>query len=176
MLTKNFYVGFCSNCTKTNVSNGLTSTTGGTKNCYFNSNNHDYVFEYMSLKSGSVSTLLVSTSKSTLGMAFGTGNTPTTPNDYWLSGEQIITISILAQKNNVIVSDEKCSYTMALTVLNTGTDTITIREIAYVGSFYTASGSADKFIYDRSVLDTPITLAPNEQGVVTYTLEFPIAY
>lgn len=107
------------------------------------------------------------------GMAFGTGTVPPTLEDYWLSGDVITTLQIVAC---VITSDINNAVQMKneVTVKNTSnTETVVINEMGIIGKFYYGS-SGVACLVDRTVLDAPLTLAPGEQGVITYTFNLPI--
>lgn len=109
------------------------------------------------------------------GMAFGTGTVPPTPEDYWLSGNVITTLNIVACVVTSGVSDGFLRMSNEVTVKNTSdTETVVINEMGVVGKFNYGSSYSYACLTDRTVLDTPLTLAPGEQGVITYTLNWPI--
>lgn len=124
---------------------------------------------------------IVLTATNNAGMAFGTGTVPPSLEDYWLSGDLITTVAILLCTVTTDVGDGSARYTNAITVQNTSaTDTIVINEMGIVANLYhstSTSGVSDQIssncLVDRTVFDTPLTLAPGAQGVITYTFNIP---
>lgn len=126
-------------------------------------------------------------SNSFAGVKFGSGNSPESEESYTL--DNIITSSLTASitpgqdsiyheydsENNVL--NEYVLYT----ITNTGSDSITINEIGLFARAYTASdigqtvsSSAQKtFLIDRTVLDAPLALAPNDSAVLKYSFALP---
>ena len=169
MLTNNFYNVFKVCMEGTTLINGAQTRDGSTKNIYPSS------YGYASLLSGfrNSSRYVVGSTYGT-GWAFGTGSTPPTLNDYNLSGDLITTVSVVANTVNGSITDGKYRFIIAATVSNSGTDTIVINELGIVASVYHDSSGSVPCLLDRTVLDTPLTLAPGEQGVITYTFNLPI--
>lgn len=106
------------------------------------------------------------------GIIIGSGTTPPTVDDYALENQitegfgSVTSFPLLAEqvyKSGGIVSC--CSIT------NTSdTDDITINEIGYIRG----CGGSWTILYDRIVLDEPITIAPNETRTIEYRLNISI--
>ena len=109
------------------------------------------------------------------GVVFGDGTTEVSKDDNKLSGNVITTISGTA------VSQDTCDDAQAIkstlfTIINTGTEPVTISEIGYFGAvgyktFYTNA------MLERTLLETPVTIPAGGVGQVTYTirLNYPTA-
>ena len=98
---------------------------------------------------------------------FGDGGVEPTFDDYKLSGTRITTLSGLVNRKRT--QDETgitIEYNFTLT--NTGTSSITIRELAYMGDY--GAGGYWVMIW-RDVLDNPLTLEPNGVGQITHTVK-----
>ena len=105
------------------------------------------------------------------GVAFGTGNTPPTLDDYKFSGDLITTITGTATVN-VAHDDNGLGATALYSLTNTGSSDITIGEIGLIASLEsnTSTGSSYKALLERTVLDTPVTIPAGGIGQVTYTI------
>lgn len=103
-----------------------------------------------------------------VGVSFGTGNTAPTMDDYGLSGDLITTLTATsAAAREAGTGDVSIVYTLT----NSGSSEITIREVAWFGySYIKESGSWFSAMYDRTVLDTPVTIPAGGVGQVTYTI------
>ena len=112
----------------------------------------------------------------TRGISVGTGSTPASENDWNL--ENTITSGLtvtVANMTSGVDSDGNPKITYQLSVTNTGSGAITISEIGYKQSIYGAKypgGTAGSRVclLDRTVLETPLTLAAGDAGTITYTL------
>ena len=102
------------------------------------------------------------------GVVFGTGNTAPEASDYKLAGEIVSTIShgIVV---NYSMDDSGFSVTATYTITNTGSETITIREVGLVASG--GNNAASKVLVERTVLDSPVTIEPAGVGQVVYTIK-----
>lgn len=113
---------------------------------------------------------LISSEQSTRGFVFGDGATPPTIDDLTLSGSYITGIQI---KQNSVEADFTTNMKMRqfLTIKNASESTITIREVGRVAYGDVNSSSSNynyySFLLERSVLDTPLTLAPDESALIT---------
>lgn len=106
-------------------------------------------------------------------LMLGTGSTAPTADDYCL--ELPITTNLSC--DSVSVSRTSLIKTYTATFTNSGSSDITVTEvgfIVYINYKYTymSSFSADDFLIDRTVLDTPITIPAGESRTVTYELSF----
>ena len=103
------------------------------------------------------------------GVSFGDGSVPPTLDDYTLSGSPITTLSITSA---VIVSnnEDDASITGVYTITNTGSDEVTIREVAMFRSVPRYTSGNFTIMLDRTVLDNPVTIPAGGIGQVTYTI------
>lgn len=102
------------------------------------------------------------TSATTYGGYFiGSGTTPPQPTDYKLE-EQITTEGITS-----IVSD--VGATRRITITNNSKSEITISEIGVCGYATTCY-----ILTERTLLETPITISPNESGTIDYKIELQL--
>lgn len=115
-----------------------------------------------------------------IGIYVGSGNTPASENDYCL--ENKITqglkgsLTIDTTDQNLDENGVLQNYIL-ITLTNTSNETITISEIGMVTKAYAAtnfnasSANEHSFLLDRTVLTTPLTLAPNESGLISYVFK-----
>lgn len=106
------------------------------------------------------------------GALFGTGNTPPTMNDYWLSGTAITTLSGTVAFN-ASFDNGKATTTATYTLTNTGDSDVTISEVGLVGNLYGGTGNTSASwaaMFERTVLDTPVTIPAGGIGQVTYSI------
>lgn len=106
------------------------------------------------------------------GVIFGTGTTSPTRDDYCLSGDIITTIST-SSIGGFTKDDDGLTGEYTYTVTNTGSSDITIGEIGLITSTYsnTSYTAAEyKFLVERTVLETPITIPAGGVGQITYTI------
>lgn len=104
------------------------------------------------------------------GPVIGTGTTAPTVDDYFLSGDVITTFT---SSVNITTEDtEDGSIITALyTITNTGDSAFTVGEIGLLGT--AKSGQNDpkyRVLFERTVLDSPVTIEPGGVGQVTYTI------
>ena len=113
---------------------------------------------------------------SRLGVFFGSGSTPSTEDDYRL--DVPITTGLSITNSGLLFEDKgdgKYIFKANYAVKNTTAEEITIREIGYFGEIGRGSGSKYYYSYalfERTVLDEPIVIAPGTSKIVTYTLTF----
>jgi hypothetical protein len=96
---------------------------------------------------------------------FGTGTTPPTYDDYSLSGEIISGLTITTSVTN---ENNGTEITALYTITNTSGADVTIGEI---GLFFM------KYMIDRTVLETPLTITNGSIGQLTYTIQlnYPVS-
>lgn len=117
-------------------------------------------------------TILTSITNSTWrGVAFGTGNTPPTADDYNLTGNVISSLSG-SYAQNVNADEDSTTLTIVYTLTNTGTADVTIGEIGMFNQGYNRTDVAYKSTYmlERTALDEPVTIPAGGVGKVTYTI------
>ena len=110
------------------------------------------------------------------GVYFGTGSTPAAKTDTNL--ESVITSGLeITNPNSVLMVDEgngKYSYVSDFIVRNTGSTEVNIREIG----LYSKVANQDTYttnypvLYERTVLDAPVTIPAGEAKMVTYKITF----
>ena len=171
MLTNNYYVIASFAC-------GLRSPLPNTsiRTPYNNDPDKLDYTEIKSLSAGSFSSAKVGTTYAGGNgerIILGTGDTPPAKTDYKLSGDLITTVNVLV---NHSYGDNFRKVT--LTITNTGTDEITIKEVGYLSSvsmqYKTVSVGGVPVLVDRTVLDTPVTIPAGGVGQVEYTITFNV--
>lgn len=105
------------------------------------------------------------------GVYFGNGEKQATENDYKLDGT-ILNDKLEVMKTITAENDGDIRKIVGVyTLRNTSDSEITIREVGSVGFIYGNNGGNSYALYDRTLLDEPLTLAPGEIGEITYTIE-----
>lgn len=100
------------------------------------------------------------------GVFFGDGSTPPTADDYILSGN-FITTATASSAVTKSADETGVTITGTYTITNTGTEDITIAE---VGLFESTNNNGCRYMMERTVLDSPVTIEPGGVGQVTYTI------
>lgn len=105
------------------------------------------------------------------GVIIGTGDTPVTFDDCYVSGEQITTFS---ETHTVTYNFDEtgCEVTSVFSITNTGDSDFTIKEIGLIGGSPFTDNYTRYMMFERTVLDTPVTIAAGGVGQVTYTIRF----
>lgn len=108
------------------------------------------------------------------GVLIGTGTTPPTVDDYYLSGDMITDFASTTNKVTHSLDADGPSVTAEYTITNTGSKAFTIGEVALMAHCSTDSSTGKKFcaLFERTVLDSPITIEPGGVGQLTYTLRY----
>lgn len=115
---------------------------------------------------------------SAAGISIGTGTAPESEDDYNL--EQTITSGVNVVITGTSYGAESPWYPFVkydLTITNTGANPLVVTEVGYKQTLQTStligsSASANTvLLLDRCVLDTPVTIAPGDAGIVTYRLQ-----
>lgn len=108
------------------------------------------------------------------GVVLGTGTTPPSMNDYRLSGELITTVTSTAVITKEF-DESGATITALYTITNTGTDSITIGELGLKGNCSNSYSSESYMVmWERTVLDSPVTIQPGGVGQVTYTIRIEV--
>ena len=115
---------------------------------------------------------------SAAGISIGTGTAPESEDDYNL--EQTITSGVNVVLTGTSYGAESPWFPFVkydLTITNTGANPLVVTEVGYKQTLNTAKliGSSKTentvLLLDRCVLDTPVTIAPGDAGIVTYRLQ-----
>lgn len=177
MFTKNWYIAISSTMTKltqsyTNLLGEQKNTNGGYPDSFLGLG-YDYGTNTNTACPSMYKAL--NTMDGGGGIIFGDGNTPPTYNDYTLSGNLITTIATSTTVNKNI-DDTGVTITSICTLTNNGSESITVAEVGLIGQLYTSTGAASqksyKALFERTVLETPVTIPAGGVGQVTYTVRF----
>lgn len=168
MVTKNWYNQFKSNMGMTTIPTGVKDlqgtayTSGYASTSYAGSLVSGLLFQN-AIVAKAHNTLIASR-----GICLGSGTTPATIDDYKL--ENPITTGFSASV--VRQYDAQYNSTFVITLTNTSADDIVIGEIGYVGDAHYGAGNsyAAYVLFDRTVLDSPITIPAGGIGQITYTI------
>lgn len=156
MVTRNWYNAFQACFTKSTVKNGTTLPTGKkydtsppTSSTYYSS----IFFTQLNLNWNKHDT--------TTGIAFGSGTTPPTIDDYKMESliSSGISFSFVKEYGN------PCKFT--ITVTNISDDAISIAELG----MFTLINNSNTFLADRTVLDTPVTIPAGGIGKIEYEIK-----
>lgn len=115
---------------------------------------------------------------SSAGIAIGSGETTPTENDYTLANQITSGFSGSAAAPSVVYDSENNVYIsrIVVTITNTGESALTIKEIGLFETYGTAAalgsaistGTTKSLMIDRTVLDSPLTIAAGTSGVIHY--------
>jgi hypothetical protein len=122
-------------------------------------------------------TMTLTTSASGTGICVGTGNTAAAATDYQL--ESPITSGLTASVTQMVGVDGSGNpyLTFDVTITNTGSASVTIKEIGYRQNLSGATENGGSSVsnrvclLDRTVLDEPVTIAAGGIGTIRYTLK-----
>lgn len=173
MLTNNWYSVFKALFADTaNLSGKLPVRHTTEDNVYYakpgsGSSVNSYVFPAAQLTSAYICTNLSSANNH---IAFGDGDTPPTKDDRTLSGNLITTLSIASRNGFTSVDGDTLFYCVNMAIKNTGADAVTIREIAWLGAVTTTYKSGTHLMFDRTVLDSPVTIPAGGTESITYKI------
>lgn len=99
-------------------------------------------------------------------LVLGTGTVPPALSDHDLSGSYVRNFSATTYFSSVLSEDDTyCEATSIMTVTNAGSEDVTIGEIGAV--YRTAYKTV---MYDRTLLDVPLTIPAGGIGKITYTI------
>lgn len=103
------------------------------------------------------------------GIVIGGGSTPATMEDYTLEDQIYSGFSALCNcfASQTDISTSK-SMMCTATITNTSDSDITVREIGYVRSY-----RYEAVLMERTVLETPVVITPNETRTFEYRLKMP---
>jgi hypothetical protein len=103
------------------------------------------------------------------GFAFGTGTQQPTEDDYTITLKLLPTDSFLVSPQ-VVCDGETCTGTY--TIINKGTETVTLTEVGLFGMCPRSGSSGYNYMIDRTLLEQPITIGPGDMGKIVYTITF----
>jgi hypothetical protein len=117
-------------------------------------------------------------SASSAGISIGTGSTAASEDDYNLEATITSGVNVVLTGTSYGAENPWFPYIKYdLTITNTGANPLVVTEVGYKQTFLTSqilgSGRTESSILllDRCVLDTPVTIAPGDAGIVTYRLQ-----
>lgn len=107
------------------------------------------------------------------GVVFGNGTAPESIEDYTMSGELFTTYTHNLTEN-MVFDDNGAERVVVYTLTNTGSEPFTISEIGMIGYGYLSNQSnrayESNFLWERTLLEVPITIAPGGIGQIAYTI------
>lgn len=123
-------------------------------------------------------TKAVTTNADAAGISVGAGNTAATEEDFQLA--EPLTSGINLTLTETVYGADEPGYPYVqykVTVTNTGSDPIAVKEICYKQTLnaakypgYATDAGNHICMLDRTVLDTPVTIAAGDAGIITYKL------
>lgn len=174
MLTNNFYLavaGRLANYTELNRYD-MVKTDGKKvtdKSSYVDTENFN-PYQYGNMAYTADRDQLTGTGSPAIGSIIGDGTTPPTVDDYKLENQITDGFGCVASypsdMNQVYKSR---GMIICASITNNQADDLVIKEIGYIRSqstYWTC-------LYDRTVLEEPITIAPNETKTIEYRLKMP---
>lgn len=111
------------------------------------------------------------------GIYLGTSNTPATASDYFVGSVISSGLSAGSPVVSLGVDENGNPYKQIVVLLsNTTASDIVVKEVGYVQQFFAASAiqgspSILRFLLDRTVLASPLTVPANGSAVLKYTLK-----
>ena len=122
------------------------------------------------------STQSFSSSGTTSGVVVGSGTTPSTEDDYALEAPISSGLNGVTNVSQNLDSNGNLYCEITLSLANTTNAAIVVNEIGYIQSIPYAtqsatSGSVVSTLFDRTVLDTPVTIPAGGTKVIEYTLK-----
>lgn len=100
-------------------------------------------------------------------IAYGNGTTIATSNDYNLESE-ISNLTLLG--NSLSITDN--GYITTSSIKNTSNEDIIVKELGVFETSKAENGFMSTFMLTRNVLETPVTIKPNETKTFTITINF----
>lgn len=145
----------------------LTNTSGGTGCAVYNSTSVSNMI-YDAFNNGGKASYTGGSNKTPY-IVFGTGNEPPTLSDIKLSGSVVSGITVTHTFSGTRADDGTNEITGIFTIANGNTTDITIGEVGVV--YYDGKAAV---LYERTVLDNPVTIAAGGVGQVTYTIRMSL--
>lgn len=161
MLTNNYYAILINSYSKPNTKVQLIDPDDGTK--FTQSDDEWNELNFGSANAGPIPTIF-----------FGTGTTPPTRNDYILSGTRITTLEQQNMVGSYEFLNDGVKITKSLFMHNTGTEAVTVGEIAWVTGMisYSSLYGNDAILLDRTLLEEPVTIPAGGTAQINYSIFF----
>ena len=109
------------------------------------------------------------------GVILGDGDTAPALTDYCLSGNQITNFIASTNINGGVNSNGEVWVKAIYNISNTGSSPFTIKEIG-VTRRNTSSGTIYRILLTHDILESPITIAAGESGVVVYDMKYNLNF
>lgn len=167
MFTRNYYNALGVALSGVTRTNGIVDVYGSTSDFYYLTTTSNGYTCYRGL---GVYELKLCTNQYSTGIVLGTGTTPPTLNDYWVSGELVTNVSA-SFSTSMDIGEDYMTAKVIITITNTGDSNITIGEVGLVRECYYKSNSTRMCLMERTVLDEPVTIAVGGVGQVVYKLK-----
>ena len=119
-----------------------------------------------------IGNLRKNTSDYNQGIIIGTGNSQATIDDYCMSGNIINTFNY-SVAIDYVKNDNEMVITAIYTITNTGSESFTIGEIGMYSINKLSSNNTNRILFERTALDSPITIEAGGVGQLTYTITVP---
>lgn len=164
MLTKNWYNMAKAYRKATTISNAAKDIKGNVRNA---GHYASMACEFFFFKT---STVALAENTNNVNIVLGSGTTPATIDDYML--ESWITSGLSCVITSELDDDNDTIWT--ITATNTSQSEIVIGEVGIHAKAYYGNNSVSNtatFLFERTVLETPITIAPGGVGQVTYKIK-----
>lgn len=112
-----------------------------------------------------------SSSTASTGVSFGNGTAKPTLEDYTYAGDLLTNYS--HTYTQTIGSDEQGWFVKTVyTITNTGDEAFTISEVGLTCQYSSVGSYYRTYLYERTLLDEPVTIEAGGVGVVTYIVRF----
>lgn len=178
MLTNNFYYAISDElCSTLNLISNMKSTLGNEATAPSGTSTYYQVYPFGHGGTYSLSPTLSQDASNpsvtggfAAGLLIGSGDTAPTADDYRLENQITTGFSATASfPNNATDISQSRRVVATATITNTSDADIVVREIGYVR----AATSKWVILYDRIVLDSPVTIAPGATKTFEYHLNMP---
>lgn len=129
--------------------------------------------------SGVTTTIIVNSNFNNAGIYIGSGTTPAAESDYTLESRITSGVSGSCYIDYNSGMDERGNPQLktVVTLTNNGASNVTVSELGFFQSVYCAaaasgsSGSSRVIMFDRTLLNTPVTIPPGMTAAISYILK-----
>ena len=121
------------------------------------------------LEASTIGNAYNSTNGRATAVIFGNGSTPPTANDYKFAGSVISNLNVLVSPLDLTAQNNVITQKRIFTITNNNANAITISEVGITCNIFQYTQDA-RFIVERTVLDTPVTIPAGGIGQVEYTI------